>query len=306
MADAIVLQDVSKKYGSFEALRGVTLSIAKGTVFGLLGPNGAGKTTTLRICSTLLKPTHGRIFFDGKEINTDLAGIRRSLAEMPQGHALDLLLNVEDNLRFYCKLRKVPARMSEFEIEKAVEIFGLGDFRKKGVLALSGGQFRRAQLARTFLGKPKYILLDEPSLGIDIQGKLAMWQAIKEYVSDNTCTILLASNDVTEVERTCGRVGFIRDGELLYVGKKDNLSGEIKVKLTVNLSRHCRFSENLSADNIKVVQGSDTVITLEFAEYTRDVLCFLEALRKKFGITSMSETKTSLTDLFDRYGTRPK
>ncbi|RKX26321.1 MAG: hypothetical protein DRP47_08380 [Candidatus Zixiibacteriota bacterium] len=299
MTTAIKLNNISKSFGATKALDALSLTVEKGAIFGLLGPNGAGKTTTMRICSTLLTPDGGTVSLLGGK---DGRAARREIALMPQGKALDAMLNVRDNLRYYCKLVRVPSKEVKASIEKLANTFGITDFIKKNPFAISGGQFRRAQLARTFLGKPRYILLDEPTLGIDIQGKLIIWRSIRDYAKTTGCTILLASNDMTEIEKTCDKVGFINHGRLLYTGTTNNLSADNVIHLDCKLAGHFDTSSYSCPEGVSVVTKGKDEIALTFSEYNSSIFSFLDNISNKPGVVSLKEHRISLTDLFDKYG----
>jgi ABC-2 type transport system ATP-binding protein len=299
---AITLEHVGKRFGSTVALTDLSLSIAEGSVFGILGPNGAGKSTALRICSTWLQPDTGTVRFHADGNSLGRAEIRKSIGLMPQGQALDPMLNVEDNLLYYCKLIGLSRSETKEAIEEVAPLFGLESFRRKNVFAISGGQFRRAQLARTFLGKPRFLLLDEPTLGIDIQGKLTIWKKIREFVNSNECTVLLASNDLTEVEMTCDSVGFINRGNLLYSGITQHLSLDEGRRLICTLASPFQPNVIPTAGGIEITEGSPHEVSLEFAEYGAPLFSCLEQLSQKFGMTALSEERVSLSDLFNRYG----
>ncbi len=302
MPDAIELDHVSKNYGSVRALDELSLAVPTGMVFGLLGPNGAGKTTTMRICSTLLKPDSGRVLFDGIPGEKAAASAGRSLALMPQGKALDPTLSVIDNLNYYCRLIGLKTAERMASVERVVEQFGLGEFARKHIFAVSGGQFRRAQLARTFLGQPRRILLDEPTLGIDIQGKMTIWRTIREFAANNGCTVFLASNDIAEVETMCDEVAFIDHGKLLYRGNARNLAEDNRIYLECVLVQPFEPTEYVIPKSVKVSGSGTRNITIECTEYSDDVINFLGVLARKFGLKSLAERRVSLVDLFERYG----
>lgn len=302
MKPAIELNGVTKCYGDLKALDGISLAIDSGTVFGLLGPNGAGKSTIMRICSTLLKPDDGQVHFDDTPASVTAVRLRQSLAIMPQGKALDPMLNVRDNLIFYGKLRRFNRDRIRNEIARVVDLFGLDEFLDKSVWAISGGQFRRAQLARTFMGTPKYLLLDEPTLGIDIQAKISIWSAIRKLVSDGECTVLLASNDMTEIEKSCNRVGFLNHGKLLFTGDTQRLSTESAVSLDCKLARPYSRDTCPAPDALTVRVDRTDSVSVTFQDYSDVVMTFLKDLNDTSGVMGLTERRMSLADLFDKYG----
>jgi ABC-type multidrug transport system ATPase subunit len=298
---SIELKHISKRFGPLTALDNLSLTVAKGSIVGVLGPNGAGKTTCLRICSSMLRPDNGQVLFDGREIGEHLKSIRRLIALMPQGRCLDPMLNVVDNLNFHCRLIGMSRSEMRQSIDAVTEVFGLGEFLRKSIFAISGGQFRRAQLARTFLGRPRYVLLDEPTLGIDIQGKLSIWKSMRQLTSERGCTVLLASNDMTEVEKTCDRVAFISHGKLLHFGAPDNLSDQTYTTLECRLGQPFDQCPIPPPVNVSVSVEAPYKLSLRFREYDDTVFRYLQYLTREYGIGSLSEERTSLADLFERY-----
>jgi ABC-2 type transport system ATP-binding protein len=299
---SIRIEKATRNFGTKGAISNISFAINAGSIFGLLGPNGAGKTTTLRICSTLLRPTSGKIYYNGEEFNESKAFIRQKIAVMPQGNALDPFLNVRDNLKFYCKLRNIPSGEINKQMDQVIYSFGIKDILDRSVFALSGGQFRRVQLARTFLGKPEYVLLDEPTLGIDIQGKMEIWKTIPMFVSENKCAVLLASNDLMEVENICQEVGFINSGKLLYQGKTNGLAKQNIVRLQIKLGQPFVPIENDPDYGITIQKQSDYELILTGREYDSAFFDILSKLSMQNHLLGIEEEKASLTDLFEKYG----
>ena len=301
MPTAIALECVNKTYGSVKALDDFTLTVEEGTIFGLLGPNGAGKTTCVSVCTTLLPADSGTILLDGKPVTSMSKVIRQRIALMPQGKALDPMLNVEDNLRYYGKLAKGNNVTIAKRIKEVADIFGLESFLKRNIFALSGGQFRRAQLARAFIGLPRYVFLDEPTLGIDIQGKLDIWTAIREFVQSTKCTVLLTSNDMTEVEKTCDHVGFINRGRLLYTGHPSDIESDSTIRLQCKLKSVPSGELPPPPPGVQVSTADGTTLLLTLVGYGSHEITYLSALAEQYGIDSLIQQTASLTDLFTKF-----
>ncbi len=298
---SIRLEKVIRNFGTVRALDNITFSFGGGAIFGLLGPNGAGKTTVLRICSTLLRPTSGKIYYNGEEFNESKAFIRQKIAVMPQGNALDPFLNVRDNLRFYCKLRNMASADIRKQLDKVISAFGIKEILNRSIFALSGGQFRRVQLARTFLGEPIYVLLDEPTLGIDIQGKMEIWKTIPIFAIENKCTVLLASNDLTEVENICHEVGFINGGKFLYQGKTNGLTKENIIRLHIKLGRPVSTIDIDPNDGITIQKQSNYELLMTCKEYDPVVFETLAKIGQQNHLIGIEEERGSLSDLFEKY-----
>lgn len=299
---AISLSKVTKFFGSLCAVNELSLEIHRGMVVGLLGPNGAGKSTTMSICSRLMRPDAGEVLFWNGGRHAPKTTENLSLALMPQGNALDPMLSVRDNLVYYCKLIKLSRESRAREIEKVVRIFGLSDILPKSVFAISGGQYRRAQLARTFVGDPQYLLLDEPTLGIDVQGKIGIWQSIRALTQSGLTTVLLASNDLTEVREVCDEIAFINNGRLLYCGSPNHLPDEGAITLDCVLAKPFQSDHLESTAGVQIDVRDDRLVTLRFHKYSNDVLNVLKDLSSQFGLCRMTEELTSLTSLFRKYG----
>ena len=167
---AVEAERLRKVYGQTIALANVSLSVRQGEVLTLLGPNGAGKTTTINILTTLTKPTGGSASVLGRDIVNERSAVRKSIALLPQGSGLDPFLSVYDNLRFYAMLARLDKPTWHTRVEKLLTELDLQEKRHHPVMSLSGGQFRRAQIARVLLSEAPILFVDEPTLGIDIDG----------------------------------------------------------------------------------------------------------------------------------------
>jgi len=205
------------------AVNRLNLRVRKSEIFGLLGPNGAGKTTTISMLTTILKPTSGRAYVLGYDIVKEKEEIRRSIILVPQELAIDLFLTVFENLYMHAWILGIPKSERKRVVNKIIESFGLKEHKNKLAAHLSGGLKRRLQLARAFLVERDLIFLDEPTLGIDIKGKIEAWTLIKNLVEERGATVFMATNDLYEAERLCTRIGIIYRGELIMVGSPSEL-----------------------------------------------------------------------------------
>ena len=204
--------EVKGEKNCFEALKGISLSIQKGEVFGLLGPNGAGKSTTIKILSTMLLPTSGEVEISGFDIYKDEQQIRERINFIFGGErSLYFRLSAEDNLFYFADLYKIPRKKQLILIPDLLKQVGLNSFAKRRVETFSKGMKQRLQIARALLNDPEIIFLDEPSIGLDPVGALELRNIIKE-LAKNGKTILLTTHYMAEAEELCDRIAIINQG----------------------------------------------------------------------------------------------
>ena len=183
MSDAaIVVEGLGKRFGSVAALAGVDFEVPASTVFGLLGPNGAGKTTTVRILSTLLLPDTGRAEVMGKDVVRDARAVRFRIGLAGQNAAVDPNLTGRENLRLIGRLAQLPGKMVAPRADELLERFGLTKAASRPLRTYSGGMRRRLDVAAALVQRPPVLFLDEPTTGLDIQSRSALWAVIRELV----------------------------------------------------------------------------------------------------------------------------
>ncbi len=211
----IQIENVSKYYGKKPSLQGVTLKIEKGEVFGVLGPNGAGKSTLLSILSTISKPAAGRVEINGLDLKKQAKLVREQIGYVPQDVALWEHLTVKDNLIFWSKFSK--QRVSKEELYELCRTVRLEEKWNEKVSSLSGGMKRKLNIAAALIHNPDILLMDEPTVGIDIQSKLE----INQYIRDLAChgkTIVYSTHDMSEILSLCNRIGVLKSGVLQFSG----------------------------------------------------------------------------------------
>jgi ABC-2 type transport system ATP-binding protein len=219
MADdpAIEATGLQKSYGSASVLAGVDLRVARGSVFSLLGPNGAGKTTTVRILSTLMRPDAGHARVAGLDIIRDRHRVRRSISLTGQYAALDDLQTGAENLRMMGRLSGLPGALARKRADDLLARFGLAEAGRRRVATYSGGMRRRLDLAASLVGSPSVIFLDEPSTGLDLPSRQAMWQVISELAGGGV-TIFLTTQYLEDAERLATRVAVLDGGRIVADG----------------------------------------------------------------------------------------
>lgn len=219
---AISLTGLTKRYGSVEAVRDVSLEVAEGEFFGLLGPNGAGKTTTLSILATLLPPTAGRAFLAGHDVVREQAAVRRSLGMVFQDRSLDDYLTAEENLRFSGMLYGVGSRELARRSAELLQLLELWEHRRRLVRTFSGGMKRRLEIARGLLHRPQVLFLDEPTLGLDPQTRALIWSYLEKVRRKEGITVLMTTHYMEEAE-ACDRVAIIDHGRIVALDTPERL-----------------------------------------------------------------------------------
>ncbi|MDP4000238.1 MAG: ABC transporter ATP-binding protein [bacterium] len=229
--DALRITDLKKKYRKGpEALKGVDLTVKKGEFFGLLGPNGAGKSTLIHCVTGLAVPTSGEIKVFGKDSQKEYQAARQAVGLSPQEvMSLDWFLNVEETLDYHGGYYGMPRKQRQRRVDELLKSFSLEDKRKASVRALSGGMRRRLVIARALMHKPKMLILDEPTAGVDVELRLELWHYMKRVNKQGT-TILLTTHYIEEAEQLASRVALINHGEIVDIGTVAELKKKHKKK----------------------------------------------------------------------------
>ncbi len=213
---AISARGLGRRYGDVVAVESVTLDIAPGEFFALLGPNGAGKSTTLHMLTTLVRPSAGTATVMGFDVVRRAADVRRALGMVFQDPALDERLTARENLEIHAVLYGIRRRDRRGAIDHALEWAALADAGDRRVRSFSGGMKRRLELARALMHSPSVLFLDEPTIGLDPQGRRHLWERIAA-LREGGMTVLMTTHNLPEAE-ACDRVGIIDAGRLIAVG----------------------------------------------------------------------------------------
>ncbi len=218
----LILEHITKRYGSLTALDDVSLDIAPGEFFGLLGPNGAGKSTLMSLVAGLRAPDSGTLTLDGIGLSTANSVGRLALGLVPQHIALYLELSAEQNLRIFGQLYGLRGAALRARVDEALEAVQLTDRRRDQVKTFSGGMQRRLNLAAALLHRPKLLLCDEPTVGVDPQSRNAIFEYL-ERLNREGLTIIYSTHYMEEATRLCSRIGVIDHGKILALGTLDEL-----------------------------------------------------------------------------------
>jgi ABC-2 type transport system ATP-binding protein len=226
MDPAVLISGLKKRYGSLEAVKDVSLALQPGEIFGLLGPNGAGKTTTIRCLCTLTTPDAGRVEVNGISVLDNPRLARQYLGYIAQEVALDKVLTGRELLQLQADLYHMPPKVARDRIPQMIELLELTDWADKKTGTYSGGLKKRLDLALGLLHQPDVLVLDEPTVGLDIETRSAVWQFLRDLQAAGT-TILITSHYLEEVDALADRVAIIDNGVVIATGTPSELKDQI-------------------------------------------------------------------------------
>lgn len=292
----IEVQDIYKKFGAIEAVRGVSFSVSVGEIFGFLGPNGAGKSTTINILCTLLKPDTGVATLAGHDVVKRPADVRASIGIVFQDPSLDERLSAYENLNFHALVYNVPKSERETRIKHVLEMVELWARRHDVVRTFSGRMKRRLEIARGLLHHPRVLFLDEPTLGLDPQTRNRIWEYIRELRVKQNITIFLTTHYMDEAEN-CDRIAVIDHGRIIALDTPDKLKamvgGDVVILTSPELPRaRTEIGERFQLE----VMEQDSKLVMEVP----DGESFLPQLMKAVDvpIDSISVRRPTLDDVF--------
>jgi ABC-2 type transport system ATP-binding protein len=278
----IEVEDLVRHFGNIKAVDGVTFSIPRGELFGFLGPNGAGKSTTINILCTLLKPTAGRAAIDGLDVVKEQHQVRTRIGLVFQDPSLDEQLSAMQNLRFHALIYNIPRNLRDERIEHVMKMMELWDRRDNQVKQYSGGMKRRLELARGLLHRPRVLFLDEPTLGLDPQTRVRLWDYIMELKREEGTTIFLTTHYMDEASRA-DRIAIIDHGKIVGLDTPDKLKSLVG-KDVINLT---------TEDDAAAIREIKERFDLE-ARPEQDGLCLEVAQGAKFLPKFIRELKTPI------------
>jgi ABC-2 type transport system ATP-binding protein len=221
--NAISVENISINFGAVKALNHLSLEIPSGTIFGFLGPNGAGKTTTIRMLLGLLEPTTGKASVLGFDTRAQSDRVRANTGALLEHTGIYEQLSAEDNLEFYGRAFHIPECARRARIQELLAHLGLWERRKDKARNWSRGMKQKLALARTLLHRPKLVLLDEPTAGLDVQAAVAVREDLASLTRREQTTIFLTTHNMVDAEKLCHQIAVIREGNLIAVGTPDEL-----------------------------------------------------------------------------------
>ena len=225
---AIEAQGLVKKFGPITAVNKVDLEIRKGELYSLLGPNGAGKTTTIKILATLLSPDEGEAWVGGYHVVKEPEKVRQTIGLVPQDMTADDEMTGWENVYIQARLYGLPPGEARQRTRELLETMGLWEARNRKVRGYSGGMRRRLEVAMSLVHHPTILFLDEPTLGLDVQSRRALWTLIQRLRREENVTILLTTHYMEEAEALSDRVAIMHRGKILVVGTPDELKARVR------------------------------------------------------------------------------
>lgn len=309
MAPAVIIEKLQKRYGTVEAVKDVSLTIESGEIFGLLGPNGSGKTTTLRCLCTLTTPDSGRVEISGDSVLTNPRLARQRLGYVAQEVAPDKVLTGRELLELQAALYHIPRAQIKDRIAQVVDLLGLSEWADKKTGTYSGGILKRLDLAAGLLHQPNLLVLDEPTVGLDIESRVAVWDFLRKLRTAGT-TVLITSHYLEEVDALADRVAIIDKGVVIATGTpselKDGLGGD---RITLRLRE---FTPAIEAESTKTMlkampfvqdviineaQGNSLNLVVEPQS---DALLTIQQALKDAGLPTfgISQSRPSLDDVY--------
>lgn len=297
--NAVEVRDLVKSYGRLRAVDGITLDVEVGEMFGFLGPNGAGKTTTISMLCTLIKPTSGSASVASRDVISERDRVRRNIGLVFQDPTLDELLTAEQNLRFHGVLYGLSRSDLRDRMNKVLKMVELDARRKDLVRTFSGGMRRRLEIARGLMHSPRVLFLDEPTVGLDPQTRLHIWDYIDDLSRTEDITIFLTTHYLEEAER-CSRIAIIDAGKIVAIDTPAALKasvGEDCVILETEDDRESarQIKERLGVD--AAVEGDRLKCMVKNGEVFIPRL--IDAI--DIGVRSISTRKPTLDDVFVKY-----
>lgn len=292
---AIYIKDLHKSYKDVHALKGVSLEIQKGEFFGLLGPNGAGKSTLINILAGLVKKDRGEVLVQGYDTVKDYRKTRRFLGVVPQEIVYDPFFQVEEVLKIQGGYFGV--RNNEAWIEELLEILGLIDKRYANLRDLSGGMKRRLLIAQALVHKPPIAILDEPTAGVDVEYRHALWDFIKRLNKEGH-TILLTTHYLEEAEQLCDRIAIIDEGEIKALDTKANLVSRSHNKtITFTASEPITRIPDSLEDIVTQVDGCQ--ITIDCLQNGHNILEIFDKIKRSgIKVIDLETSQPRLEDVF--------
>jgi ABC-2 type transport system ATP-binding protein len=302
----IEVNQITKKFGDFTAVDGISFAVEHGEIFALLGPNGAGKSTLIRMLTTLIPPTSGNGKIRGFDVVKQAGDVRRLIGVIPQAMTSDLELSVEENLLLFAKLYGVPRERRRRLMAELLDAVELTKWKDKPVKNLSGGMRRRVEIARGLVHEPRVFFLDEPTTGLDPVSRVAVWDMLRRLKQTRDLTVLLTTHYMDEADKLCDRIAIVDHGKLVALDSPMRLKASISGTNILEVS----FPTTPPGweDRVKRLPAVESVATQDnlFRIATLDgpatTMALLDAAAQiQLPVHSLSVQSTTLDDVFVHY-----
>ena len=294
----IQLEGITKSFGSLQVLKGIDLTVPQGGFFALLGPNGAGKSTTIGIISSLFKPSSGSVEIFGVDLLKQPAKAKQFLGVVPQEFNFMQFEKVEDILIAQAGYFGIPPKQSRPRAEKLLKALGLWEKRDNKARMLSGGMKRRLMIARALMHRPKLLILDEPTAGVDIELRRSMWDFMQQINTEEGTTIILTTHYLEEAEQLCKNIAILDQGEIRINTDMKSLLTSLDVESFVfDLAQP--YPAPIALTNVVKTKQPDPLtleVTLKKGDSLNDVFAQLNA--QNIQVASMRNKANRLEELF--------
>ena len=302
----IEVDQITKRFGDFTAVDGISFSVEHGEIFALLGPNGAGKSTLIRMLTTLLPATSGTATICGHDVVKEADAVRRLIGVIPQAMTSDMELSVEENLLIYAKLYGVPRERRKRLMTDLIEAVELTKWKDKPVKNLSGGMRRRVEIARGLVHEPRVFFLDEPTTGLDPVSRVAVWEMLRQLKENRDLTVLITTHYMDEADKLCDRIAIIDHGKLVALDSPMKLKASISGSNILEVSfptTPAGWEDRLKAlPEVEAVSGHDNVFRVATRNGPATTMALLEAAAQiNLPVHSLSVQSTTLDDVFVHY-----
>lgn len=297
---AIEVNAVTRRFGDLMAVDNLSFTVRRGEIFGLLGPNGAGKTTTINLLLGLLKPQLGKLHILGFDIALQTRQVHHRVGFVPQETNLYLELSAEDNLWHHAALYCQDLSMARERMEDLLRFTNLWERRKEPVRTFSGGMKRRLALARALLHDPEVIFFDEPTIGVDVQGRFALWDYIRQQREEGK-TFIISTNNMLEADTLCDRLVIIDHGKMIALGSPDDLKAGmghdvVTIRTTPPIESPEDTFKNFSVRNISRTQPDELRFEVHNAESIAADL--ISHITRTHQLNSILFARPTLDDVF--------
>ncbi|MDH5301558.1 MAG: ABC transporter ATP-binding protein [Gammaproteobacteria bacterium] len=297
MTPALQIHDLKKIYGNrFEALKGIDLQVAQGDFFALLGPNGAGKSTTIGIISSLVNKTSGSVQVFGFDLDRERRDVKRHIGLVPQEFNFNVFEPVEEIVINQGGFYGIPRTEASSRTEQLLKQLGLWDKRREMARNLSGGMKRRLMIARALVHRPKLLILDEPTAGVDIEIRQSMWKFLKE-INEQGTTIILTTHYLEEAEQLCRNIAIINHGKLVENTSMKALLNQLNVETFV-LDLESEQAHLPPIDNYVLRQLDSTTLEVDVKKQQCMNQLFIDLSRHQIRVRSMRNKVNRLEELF--------
>ena len=307
---SILVDHLSKLYGSAKAVDDISFEVHSGEILGFLGPNGAGKTTTMRMITCYLTPSAGSVKVEGRDVRTDSLEVRRLIGYLPEANPLYLDMNVLEYLEYAAQLQGVPKQQIPRRVKEMVGVCVLGEMKHKDIGQLSKGYRQRVGLAAAMIHDPKVLILDEPTSGLDPNQIVEIRSLIKQIGKQKT--VVLSTHILPEVQATCNRVIIINRGKIVADGPIEDLQRSLHggERVVLEVEVHDGLTFDMVSILVKSIPSVDTVSLLDERNGTKKFSVetsraidirkdlFQLCVQKGWGLLELHREQTSLEDIF--------